>query len=308
MSGGDDFPETLLKAANSVPGGRWAVGVSGGADSVALLRLLARRSELKLHVIHVDHQLRGQASDDDARFVGEMATRLNLPMTLVRRTEHAIGRVMETPSSAQLRQLRLAVFGEAVNRHDLAGVCLAHHADDLIETVLLRVLRGSPRSGTLGLRPLRTTQDLAGLHVCRPLLGIRRDRLRQWLLRLGQPWREDASNAQAGSARNRLRLMLSKYPQASAAALAFARAAAASENWFDQHTTGDFADETRPLPIRRRLARQWLLDHGVPQADASPAAVDRLLSMLDPTSPRVIEFPGRVRVERKRGRIISSGP
>src|SRR5687768_5961056 len=75
------------RAAATVPPGRWAVGVSGGADSVALLLLLRDRPDLALHVVHLDHETRGGASADDAGFVEDLAARLRVPCTVARRSE-----------------------------------------------------------------------------------------------------------------------------------------------------------------------------------------------------------------------------
>src|SRR4051812_40231332 len=81
------FHDDLQTAAQSVPAGRWAVGVSGGADSVALLLLLVARSDLMLHVVHLDHETRAGASTEDARFVAQLAAQLGLPCTLAARSD-----------------------------------------------------------------------------------------------------------------------------------------------------------------------------------------------------------------------------
>src|SRR6185503_7542160 len=84
----DSLTEAALKAAVAiVPPGAWAVGVSGGADSVALLFLLAARHELELHAVHLDHQTRGQESTGDARFVAELCARLQIQYTVSQRSD-----------------------------------------------------------------------------------------------------------------------------------------------------------------------------------------------------------------------------
>src|SRR4051794_1089672 len=119
-----------------IPAGRWAVGVSGGAGSGALLFMLYDRAsnapgELAASVVHLDHETRGMASAADADFVRELAGRLGLPCTVGRRSEiePTLGELPPNPS-ARYRAARLALFRRACAGHGLNGVILAHHADD----------------------------------------------------------------------------------------------------------------------------------------------------------------------------------
>ncbi len=188
------MPDHALKPTlNAVAPGSWAVGVSGGADSVALLLLLCERPDLHLHVVHLDHQTRGDASTGDARFVVELSKRLGLPCTLALRSDvEATMADIPANDSSRYRAARLALFRRVARDHALGGVLLAHHADDRAETILHRLLRGS---GPAGLSPLELVTDLGGLRIVRPLLEARADEIRRYLTRIGQPWREDASNA-----------------------------------------------------------------------------------------------------------------
>src|SRR5687767_13247587 len=113
----------LAAAVARVPSGRWAVGVSGGADSVAMLLLLRDRADLALHVAHLDHQIRGDASKADAEFVKALAERLGLPCTIARRDqlEIAIPDLPPNPS-ARYRAARLALFRNVAAAHGLQGV------------------------------------------------------------------------------------------------------------------------------------------------------------------------------------------
>ena len=118
---------------NDVPPGLWGVAVSGGADSVALLLLLHGRPELLLHVVHLDHQIRGQASADDAEFVAKLAEKLGIPATIVRRDQIEPGILsvsLPKNPSARYRAIRLELFRRVVEREKLHGVILAHQADD----------------------------------------------------------------------------------------------------------------------------------------------------------------------------------
>jgi tRNA(Ile)-lysidine synthase len=183
---------------------RLLVAVSGGADSVALLRLLVEvnRSDYwgwKLVVGHVDHGLRGAASRQDASFVAALARQLGLPCA-VRRLALRLG-----SSEDAARQKRLQALFAMCRLKKCAGVVMAHHADDQAETVLMRIFRGT---GIEGLAAMTPRAQLAGMTVFRPLLHTRRAALRGFLEQHRQPWREDATNATDQYLRNRLRLQV----------------------------------------------------------------------------------------------------
>lgn len=303
-------------AAAAATPGHWAVGVSGGADSVAMLRLLHARAaigrDLALHVVHLDHQTRGDASAADAAFVGDLAARLGLPCTLATRAQvegqlDAGERVPANPS-ARYRALRQALFREVATQRNLSGVLLAHHADDQAETVLHRLLRGSGHAGLAG---MEAKTRVGTLSVVRPLLRVRRDALRGYLRQLGQPWREDASNASDDFARSRLRRALRGRPAMTADLLALADACRAVRDWTRAHAmplahsfpARALADA--PTLLARASARQWLASRGVPADPLVPATLDRLIAMAaDAATPAARHFPGRVLVRRRGGRIF----
>jgi tRNA(Ile)-lysidine synthase len=290
------------------PRGRWAVAVSGGADSVALLLLLHQQPGVSLHIIHLDHQIRGQASADDAAFVAALAEKLAVPATILRRDEieAGMGRLPKNPS-ARYRAIRLELFRRVVEKEKLDGVILAHHADDQAETVLLRLLRGS---GPMGLAGMKDRRQMGGLTVLRPLLRIRRGDLREFLARRGQDWREDASNKSEKYARNRVRLFLESSPELHEPILAVGRAAAEYGRWIRQ-AAPPLRDEfpavalaRLPRMLGRESARQWLKRQGVPIDELSVKVIDRLRQMsIDAATPARQLFPGNIRIVRRRRRI-----
>lgn len=296
-------PHTLSDAIANVPPGRWGVGVSGGADSVALLTMLSGRADLALHVIHLDHQTRGEASAGDARFVAALANQMGLPCTVATRaeTEPLLTDLPANPS-ARYRALRAALYCRVVAGHGLEGIVLAHHADDQAETVLHRLLRGS---GVMGLGGMAGRTTVGGLLILRPLLGVRREQLRAFLASRGQPWREDASNQSGQYLRNRLRRGLAGQPALTDALLALGEACAELREWVRGQVPPLEAvlpvERLRDLPalVARETARQWLTGRGVPDHEIVPAVLDRLLAMAaDAASPPRRHFPGRVLVRR----------
>lgn len=196
------------------PGDRVGLAVSGGADSVALLRLLLElRSDLGvvLSVVHLNHCLRGAESDTDEQFVDDLAARYDLPFFSVRHDvrAHAAQRKLSIETAA--REVRYQYFEDLLRQDEFNKLATAHTLDDQAETVLLRLLRGSGLRGLSAIRPRLLVKDVAE-QVCgeiiRPLLNTRREAAAAYLLELGQKWREDATNQQLQFTRNRVRHVL----------------------------------------------------------------------------------------------------
>jgi tRNA(Ile)-lysidine synthase len=175
------------------PGEPLLIGVSGGADSVALLDALVQ-SGYRPRVCHLNHQWRGAESDADAEFVRELAGKYSLPATIEAQ------KVAGDEDSA--RQARLAFFESVAKRTGIHQLALAHTADDQVETFLLRLLRGA---GTLGLAGMREERQHGSLRIIRPLLEVRRSEVIDYLKSRQLTWREDASNADRQFLRNRIR-------------------------------------------------------------------------------------------------------
>lgn len=173
--------------------------VSGGADSTALLRLLASGelgSGLRLSVLHVDHLLRGQAAADDAAFVASLAASLGVPCTVVRFdvAAWAAAEGLNVEDAGRRVRYRFAA-DELAARSAAAGVsplrgriAVAHTLDDQMETFLMRLTTGAGPAGLRAIPPVRG-------RIVRPLIGVRRALIADHLRGLGQPWREDATNA-----------------------------------------------------------------------------------------------------------------
>jgi len=193
--------ETITRYNMAAAGSRIGVAVSGGADSIALLRLLvqlapARRYELE--VIHVNHKLRGAESDADAEFVRAVAAGFGLRCVEATADARNSGGNVE----AHARRLRYDCFARLMRENQLDRVAAGHTRSDQAETVLMRLLRGASPGGLRGIHPVTE----AG--VIRPLLEVDREEVRAWLQRQGAVWREDSSNSDRRFLRNRIRLDL----------------------------------------------------------------------------------------------------
>ncbi len=306
-------PDALAPAIAWVPAGAWAVAVSGGADSVALLVLLherqERRGDVRLHVVHLDHETRGVQSAADAAFVASLARDKGLACTLETRSgiESTMAWRPANPS-ARYRAARLEFFRRVVGQEGLAGVLLAHHADDQAETVLLRLLKaGGPR----GLAGMRGRAQVGGLTLLRPLLGIPRQQLLDQLKARGQAWREDPSNQSPQYLRNRVRPLLQRHVELRLRLLRLARALNDLRRWVRcsaPQLEATFAMRQLcdvPLLLAREAARHWLAASGATQRNLADDVLDRLLAMArDAAAPARCQFPGGLTVRRKRGMIF----
>ena len=187
------------------PGQRVAVAVSGGADSVALLRrLLEERHALGivLSVAHVHHGIRGAAADEDAAFVESLAATHSLPFHLHRADAPTAAATLHETLEEAARNLRYAFFRELIAGGQADAVATAHTLDDQAETVLHKLLRGAWTEGLSGIHPVLTVEPGS---ILRPFLENSRATIEAWLLALQQPWREDASNQDMAHTRNRIR-------------------------------------------------------------------------------------------------------
>jgi len=200
-----------LETALLKPGMRVAVALSGGADSVALLRLLAeRRAELGLvlHVAHLHHGLRGAEADGDLEFCRELALKLRLPFHEARvdtareaAADAKTGKPAESIEEAA-RRLRYGWFHTLLSKGLLDAVATAHTLDDQAETVLGKFLRGAWTEGLSGIAPRLESPD--GL-ILRPLLGATHAQIEGYLREISQDWRVDATNRDVTFTRNRIR-------------------------------------------------------------------------------------------------------
>jgi len=193
------------------PGDRVAVAVSGGPDSVALLRfLLELRRELGivLSVAHFNHRIRGAGSDTDEEFVAALATRHGLELYLGCGDTPAHARQTKQGLEAAARQLRYNFLRGLFESERISKIATGHTLDDQAETVLMRLIRGAGTKGLAGIYPVHRYRTKDAHAIIRPLLNLRRHEIETYLRGLGQRWREDASNSDRRHLRNRIRHQL----------------------------------------------------------------------------------------------------
>jgi tRNA(Ile)-lysidine synthase len=319
------------KLAEAWPPAAWAdvtvlVAVSGGADSVALLRAMAALKaggEGRLCAAHLNHRLRPEA-DEDRQFVVDLCGRLGLPCEVGSADAGALAAAAGDGIEAAARAARYDFLQQAAGRLGARFIATAHTADDQAETVLHRIIRGT---GIRGLSGMARARPLGHAVLIRPLLSVRRTELVAYLDALGQPYRQDASNLDPRYTRNRIRRHLLPRLQrhfnaeivdsllrlGSLAGEAQAVIDDDVEAWFERCVTDDDRGEVRlalePLAGRPRyLIRELLMalwrQSGWPMQSMGMVKWDELCDMATsdaPSDKRV--FPGNVVVEVAAGEM-----
>jgi len=257
----------MLRAAERV-----GVAVSGGADSMALLDLFQReRSALGIEVeaVHVNHRMRGAQSDADEAFVSDHCNRLDIPLTIRRAQEGWAkhGGNLE----ARAREMRYALFEEAMRQRSLDKLATGHTLDDQAETVLIRAIRGTSPAGLAGVLPVMDER------IVRPLLGVRRSDVLAYCGEREVPFRTDSSNLDTGFLRNRIRLelfplLVEMNPNAAEALASLADRAAEDEQ------------------LVRDLLEPIYQDLVTPESDALCLSRKRLMELSEPQRARILRW------------------
>lgn len=295
--------------------GPGVVAVSGGADSVALLRALVEVGTGHLTVAHFDHGLRGAESDADAAFVRELADRLGLPFRLGRGELTADAPGLEAAARRQRYDWLAGVAAEV----GAGWVSTGHTADDQAETVLHRLIRGTGLHGLRGMEP--------GKPLPRPLLAHTRADLLAYLVSLHQPYRDDSSNADPRFTRNRIRhellpLLRTFNPDVARALNRLAEQAAEAQEVIAERAADLLARAERPraggivvldplalmtapkLVVREALRSIWERERW-PMGDMTAAHWDAAAAVASGRAG-ARDFPGGVSM-RPTGRVVQLG-
>lgn len=199
-----DFQRLLIQNGWAYDGVCMVAGVSGGVDSMVLLHLLHLLSEeMNFRVIaaHLNHRLRGEESDRDERFVREISEKWGIPVEIGREDVGEIAKREKLPVQVSARVVRYRFFEQVMRKHGGNCLVLGHQADDVAETVVMRLLRGSSVGGLRGI-PIQNG------YIIRPLLPFTREEIIAYADREKIPYVEDSSNKKMRYLRNRIRHLL----------------------------------------------------------------------------------------------------
>jgi len=310
------------------PDGRYLIGVSGGRDSVVLLHALTERGYRKLIVCHLNHQLRGRSSDADARFVQKLAADCDLDFELASTNVRRIAGKQKISIEIAAREARYKFFAQVAKRRGYSTIFLAHHADDLVETFLINLFRGSGATGLGAIRQVSKRRvEAVDLTIVRPLLGVWRSEIDDYVRKDRLKFREDASNKNLAPLRNRIRRRIIPYLEKNLgrnirqSIWRAAMIAGEEENWIEDQlpdaTDVDLAAgassaeaalsvaKLRDLPIalQRREILKWLRTRKITNVGFD--VVERVRSLLD-HDLRVakVNLPQDRHVRRRAGKIF----
>jgi tRNA(Ile)-lysidine synthase len=323
--------------------GRYLIGVSGGRDSVALLHQLVDLGYKNLVVCHLNHRLRGRSSDADARFVERLVTtydrkvvgqalrlpdpragkRSARPTTQMAHVNFELGttnvRALAKKKRMSIesagRDARYSFFVKVAKRRKCDTIFLAHHADDLVETFLLNLLRGAGTTGLAAMREVSARRiGNVDLTIVRPLLAVWRCEIDKYVRQSRLKFREDASNKDLGPIRNRIRRRVIPYLEKTFGRnlrrniWRTAMILAEEENFFESFLPKPDAIDVRairelPPAMQRRLLLKWLRSENI--RDVGFDLIERARTLLDQTNQVAkTNLPGDRYLRRRAGKLF----
>ena len=196
----DKVKEFISSNALLKEGAHVIVGLSGGADSTALLMVLLRLG-YRCTAVHCNFHLRGAESDRDQQFVTDLCKKAGVELIICSYDTKAYAAEHGISIEMAARELRYADFERIMKDTGADAICIAHHRDDSVETVLLNLIRGTGIKGLTGIKPRNG-------HIIRPLLCVSRQEIEDWLHKEGQPYITDSTNLETDYTRNKIRLQL----------------------------------------------------------------------------------------------------
>ena len=266
------------------PRGKYIIALSGGADSVSLLLVLKHlESELgiTLEAAHCNFHLRGDESLRDEQFCQQLCRRLHVPLHLVHFDTHAYADLHHVSIEMAARDLRYAYFEQLRRDISAADICVAHHRDDSVETLLLNLVRGTGLRGLRGIQPRNA-------HIIRPLLSHSRQQIEQYLDALGESYVTDSTNLHNDVKRNKIRLnviplLRELNPSASQSIFETSLRVTEALKIFDDAIQHAIADVTTPQTQNSKLKTQNSpLIISVPRLKQQPSPEYTLHEILSP--------------------------
>ena len=299
------------------PDARYLIGVSGGRDSVALLHWLISLGYERLIVCHLNHRLRGRSSDADERFVRKLAAKYQTEIAIDSADVRVIAKREKMSIETAARETRYAFFAETARRRTCRTIFVAHHADDLVETFLINLFRGAGSTGLSGMREISTRQiDDLHLTIVRPFLFVWRKEIDSYVRDHQLRFREDATNEDLTSVRNRIRHRIIPYLEKMHGRSIrqniwrTAIIAADEEKWIESElrnsTRADLSVvKLRALPIalQRRAILKWLRARNI--SNVGFDVIERVRSLAD-GDMRIakVNLPEKRHAGRRAGKIF----
>ena len=296
--------------------GRYLVALSGGADSVCLLLVLKQLGYF-VEAIHCNFHLRGEESDRDEDFCRSLCAEKQIPLHLVHFDTREYAQLHKVSIEMAARQLRYHHFASLCHDLGFDGVCVAHHQDDVAETVLMNLIRGTGIKGLSGIKPKIQQRLRVGakagipipLTVIRPLLCVTRDEIELFLKEIGQDYVTDSTNLVPDVLRNKIRLQVLPLldeiaPSASRNIVETAENVAFAEEFLDQAVSGMMEElkEEGSIPVSK-IKSEYLLFRILSDYGFTSVQIKQIYAHLD--APTGTEFSSESHVlVFDRGRLL----
>ena len=284
-------------------GGKYIVALSGGADSVALL-LVMKQLGYDVEAAHCNFCLRGEESDRDEQFVSDLCKSNEIPIHIIHFDTVFYSKFHKVSIEMAARELRYRYFEQL--RQDIGAddVCVAHHQDDAVETLLMNLIRGTGIHGLTGIRP-RTG------HIVRPLLGVTRSEIVSFLDSIHQPYVTDSTNLVPDVVRNKIRLeviplLQTVNPAASDNIAKTARRMSEAEKVFNASVASFLASVTSTIDTAELLKQpspEYLLYELLMPLGFTPSQVEQMFEALPGQPGRTFLSPTH-EVVLDRGRLV----
>lgn len=295
----------------------YLIGVSGGRDSMVLLHWLIGLGYKKLIVCHLNHKLRGRSSHADARLVEKLAGKYQLDFEVGAANVRAFAKKKKISIETAAREARYSFFAKAAKRHRCHTIFLAHHADDLVETFLLNLIRGAGLTGLAAMRNVSSRHiDGVELTIVRPLLSVWRSDIDKYVRERHLKFREDATNKNLAPTRNRIRNRIIPYLEKTLGRnirhniWRTAMIVAEEEKWLDSevpdatnaHLSGPRL-RALPVALQRRAILKWLRANDI--SDVGFDVIERVRSLADREAAFAkVNLPRDRHVRRRAGKIF----
>ena len=309
---------------------RVCVAFSGGGDSTALLHCLcaAAESGITLSAVNVEHGIRGESSRADTAFVKEVCERWKIPLYSYSADVPALAKEWGLGVEDAARRVRYRIFLRLLSEDRADVIATAHHAGDNAESVLFNLFRGSALAGAGGIRDYIPARELAerfmpemaaervleNKGIVRPLLGVAKEKITEYLREKGLSWREDETNADTAYTRNFLRhdildRVRARFENADEAVYRFSRAAREDDAYLYSLTDGYYTegevctiDERAPKPLFYRCALRALRKFGV-EKDYTRANLDEIYALTQGENGKTANLPRGICAAREYGKI-----
>ncbi len=295
------------------------VGVSGGADSICLLHILTELREvyhLKIIAVHINHGIRGDEAKHDEQFVLEVCNRLNVELVIKEFDIPSIAKETKKTLEEAGRDIRYSCFSEVAHKYQANKIAVAHNKNDNVETVLMRIIRGT---GTKGLCGISSTRG----NIVRPLINVSRREIESYCRENKLEYHIDSTNLESSYTRNKIRLKLIPtieeefHSDLLGSITRMANLISEDEKFLDELTFEKLTEcrvcrnslnieklRQTNLSLKRRVIRALYLEISDQLSDISYEHIEKIIELMDKETGKRVSLPNDVNVCKSYNELV----